>query len=118
MMADGQACPSKPIRTCCATRAALPWALKAQTPGLTKTTWDTGIFNTPSNIRRPIPHGLNGCVGEVQEKAYPMEPIRRRRVDPEVEHRRCVIVPLLRTHRDGLRAREIGEAPGISKNLT
>jgi hypothetical protein len=61
---------------------------------------------------------LNGCGGEVQEKAYPMEPIRRRRVDPEVEHRRCVIVALLRQHPDGLAAREIGEATGISKNLT
>jgi DNA-binding IclR family transcriptional regulator len=47
-----------------------------------------------------------------------MEPIRGRRSDPEVEHRRRVIVALLRQHPDGLTAREIGEATGISRNLT
>ena len=48
----------------------------------------------------------------------PASPPHRRRVDPEVEHRRCVIVALLRQHPDGLTAREIGEATGIAKNLT
>ena len=47
-----------------------------------------------------------------------MEPIRRRRIDPEVEHRRGVIVALLRQHSDGLTAREIGAATGMSRNLT
>jgi hypothetical protein len=45
-------------------------------------------------------------------------PPRRRRVDPEVEHRRRVIVALLRQHPDGLTTREIGEATGISRTLT
>jgi DNA-binding transcriptional regulator GbsR (MarR family) len=53
-----------------------------------------------------------------QRKRELMEPIRRRRIDPEVEHRRGVIVALLRRHPDGLTAREIGEATGISRNLT
>jgi len=48
----------------------------------------------------------------------PVSPSHRRRVDPEVEHRRRVIVALLRQHPDGLTAREIGEATGMSKNLT
>ena len=48
----------------------------------------------------------------------PVSPSHRRRVDPEVEHRRRVIVALLRQHPDGLTAREIGEATGIAKNLT
>ena len=46
-----------------------------------------------------------------------MEPSRRRRIDPEVEHRRSVIVALLRQHPDGLTAREIGEATGMSRHL-
>ncbi len=41
-----------------------------------------------------------------------------RRVDPEVEERRRVIVALLRQHPDGLTAREIGETTGMSRNLT
>src|SRR5258705_7698327 len=45
-------------------------------------------------------------------------PPNRRRVDPEVEQRRRVIVALLRQHPDGLTAREIREATGLSKNLT
>ena len=48
----------------------------------------------------------------------PVSSSHRRRVDPEVEHRRRVIVALLRQHPDGLTAREIGEATGMSKNLT
>jgi DNA-binding IclR family transcriptional regulator len=47
-----------------------------------------------------------------------MEPIRRRSMNPEVEQRRCVIIALLRQHPDGLTAREICEATGISRNLT
>lgn len=47
-----------------------------------------------------------------------MEPIQRRRMDPEVERRRGVIIALLRQHPDGLTAREIGEATGLSKGLT
>ena len=43
---------------------------------------------------------------------------RRYRPRADVEHRRRVIVALLRQHPDGLTAREIGEATGISKNLT
>ena len=39
-------------------------------------------------------------------------------MDPAVEQRRRVIVALLRQHPDGLTAREIGEATGISRNLT
>lgn len=45
-------------------------------------------------------------------------PPHRRRVDPEVEQRRRVIVALLHEHPDGLTAREIREATGLSKNLT
>jgi hypothetical protein len=45
-------------------------------------------------------------------------PPHRRRVAPEVEQRRRVIVALLRQHPDGLTAREIREATGLSKNLT
>ena len=45
-------------------------------------------------------------------------PPHRRRVDPEVEQRRRVIVALLRQHPEGLTAREIREATGLSKNLT
>src|SRR5881392_1437461 len=48
----------------------------------------------------------------------PVSPSHRRRVDPEVEHRRRVIVALLRQHPDGLTAREIGEATGLSRHLT
>ena len=36
----------------------------------------------------------------------------------EVEQRRRVIVALLRQHPDGLTAREIREATGLSRNLT
>jgi hypothetical protein len=42
----------------------------------------------------------------------------RKRVDPAVEHRRGIIVALLRQYPDGLTAREIGEATGLSRNLT
>ena len=47
-----------------------------------------------------------------------VSPPGRRRVDPEVERRRGVIVALLRQYPDGLLAREIGEATGLSRNLT
>ena len=47
-----------------------------------------------------------------------VSPPLRARVDPEVEQRRRVIVALLRQHPDGLTAREIGEATGMSRNLT
>jgi hypothetical protein len=47
-----------------------------------------------------------------------VSPPHRRRVDPEVERRRCAIVALLRQHPDGLPAREIGAATGLSRNLT
>ena len=48
----------------------------------------------------------------------PVSSPSRRRVDPEVEERRRVIVALLRQHPDGLTAREIGETTGMSRNLT
>ena len=48
----------------------------------------------------------------------PRLPPRFRRVDPEVEERRRVIVALLRQHPEGLTAREISEAIGMSKSLT
>jgi hypothetical protein len=47
-----------------------------------------------------------------------VSPPRPRRVDPAVEERRRVIVALLRQHPDGLTAREIGEATGVSQSLT
>jgi len=42
---------------------------------------------------------------------------RRDRPRAEVEHRRRVIVALLHEHQDGLTAREIREATGLSKSL-
>src|SRR5437773_12052591 len=48
----------------------------------------------------------------------PVSPSHRRRVDPEVEERRRVIVALLRQHPNGLTAREIAAATGHSRNLT
>ena len=45
-------------------------------------------------------------------------PPNRTRARVEVEQRRRVIVALLRQYPDGLTAREIWEATGISKNLT
>jgi len=55
-----------------------------------------------------------------QRKHAPVSsaPPQRRRVDPEVEERRRVIVALLRQHPGGLTAREIGAATGMSRNLT
>jgi hypothetical protein len=53
-----------------------------------------------------------------QQKPAPVSSPHGRRVVPEVEHRRRVIVALLRQHREGLTAREICEATGVSKNLT
>jgi hypothetical protein len=47
-----------------------------------------------------------------------LSPPRFRRVDPEVEERRRVIVALLRQHPNGLTAREIAAATGHSRNLT
>jgi hypothetical protein len=47
-----------------------------------------------------------------------ISPPRFRRVDPEVEERRRVIVALLRQHPNGLTAREIAAATGNSRNLT
>jgi hypothetical protein len=48
----------------------------------------------------------------------PISPPHRTSARTEVEERRRVIVALLRQHPDGLTAREIGEATGVSKNLT
>ena len=45
------------------------------------------------------------------------ERFRRYRPRADVEHRRRVIVTLLRHHPDGLTAREIGEATGLSRHL-
>ena len=45
------------------------------------------------------------------------ERFRRYRPRADVEHRRRVIIALLRQHPDGLTAREIGEATGLSKHL-
>jgi hypothetical protein len=42
---------------------ALPWPTRAPTRDRFKTIWGTGIFSTPSDTRRPIRHGLNGCGG-------------------------------------------------------
>jgi len=46
------------------------------------------------------------------------ERLRRYRPRADVEQRRRVIVVLLRQHPDGLTAREIGEATGVSRHLT
>jgi hypothetical protein len=43
---------------------------------------------------------------------------KRCRPRADVEHRRRVIVALLRQHPEGLTAREIAEATGLSMNLT
>ena len=43
---------------------------------------------------------------------------RRYRPRADVEHRRRVIVALLRQHPDGLTVREISEATGMSRRLT
>jgi len=43
---------------------------------------------------------------------------RRYRPRADVEQRRRLIVALLRQHPDGLTAREIGEATGLSRHLT
>jgi hypothetical protein len=43
--------------------------------------------------------------------------VRPSRPRAEVEHRRRVIVALLRQHPDGLTAREIREATGLSRSL-
>jgi hypothetical protein len=53
-----------------------------------------------------------------QHDPEPLLPPRFRRVDPEVEERRRVIVALLRQHPNGLTAREIAAATGHSRNLT
>ena len=45
-------------------------------------------------------------------------PPDRTRARADVEQRRRAIVALLRQHPDGLTAREIWEATGISRNLT
>ena len=44
--------------------------------------------------------------------------MHRPRADSAVEQRRCVILALLRQHPDGLTAREICDATGLSMNLT
>ena len=48
----------------------------------------------------------------------PVSPPYRTRSGTDVEQRRRVIVALLHQHQDGLTAREIREATGLSKNLT
>src|SRR5882724_3368023 len=45
-------------------------------------------------------------------------PSYRTKAGTDVEQRRRVIVALLHQHQDGLTAREIREATGLSKNLT
>jgi hypothetical protein len=45
-------------------------------------------------------------------------PSNRTRARADVEHRRRVIVALLRQHREGLTVREICEITGVSKSLT
>jgi len=45
-------------------------------------------------------------------------PRYRTKAGTDVEQRRRVIVALLHQHQDGLTAREIREATGLSKNLT
>jgi hypothetical protein len=45
-------------------------------------------------------------------------PPYRTKAGTDVEQRRRVIVALLHQHQDGLTAREIREATGLSKNLT
>jgi DNA-binding IclR family transcriptional regulator len=47
-----------------------------------------------------------------------VSPPHRTRAGTDVEQRRCVIVALLHQHPDGLTAREIREATGLSTNLT
>jgi hypothetical protein len=56
----------------------------------------------------------------VKEQAYVRSTLapNRTRARADVEHRRRVIVALLRQHPAGLTAREIAEATGYSKTLT
>src|SRR5262245_48909109 len=63
-MACRPTCPLRHTPTCSAMPVASPSPTKGQTRGSFKTTWDTGIFSTPSGTRRPIRRGLNGCGGE------------------------------------------------------
>jgi len=63
---------------------------------------------------RWVEHGMQ----KSEQSLVSGSPPHRRRVDPEVEQRRRVIVVLLRQHPEGLTAREIREATGLSKNLT
>ena len=63
---------------------------------------------------RWVEHGMQ----KSEQSLVSGSPPHRRRVDPEVEQRRRVIVALLHQHQDGLTAREIREATGLSKNLT
>jgi hypothetical protein len=63
---------------------------------------------------RWVEHGMQ----KSEQSPVAGPPPHRRRVDPEVEQRRRVIVALLRQHPEGLTAREIREATGLSKNLT
>ena len=63
---------------------------------------------------RRVEHGMQ----KSKQGPATASPPHRRRVDPEVEQRRRVIVALLRQHLDGLTAREIGETTGMSRNLT
>jgi predicted HTH transcriptional regulator len=63
---------------------------------------------------RWVEHGMQ----KSEQSQVSGSPPHRRRVDPEVEQRRRVIVALLRQRPEGLTAREIREATGLSKNLT
>ena len=71
-----QACPWTRTPTCSTMRAVLLSLTRARTRGCFRTISAIGIFSIPSNTPPPIPHGLNGCGDEVQEKAWTMEQTR------------------------------------------
>src|SRR6266436_3281675 len=53
-----------------------------------------------------------------EKGSAPMSPPYRTRSGTDVEQRRRIIVALLHQHQDGLTAREIREAIGLSRSLT
>ena len=63
---------------------------------------------------RWVEHGMH----KSEQSPVSGSPPYRTKAGTDVEQRRRVIVALLRQHQDGLTAREIREATGLSKNLT
>ena len=63
---------------------------------------------------RWVEHGMH----KSEQSPVSGSPTYRTKAGTDVEQRRRVIVALLHQHQDGLTAREIREATGLSKNLT